>query len=131
MQKAPHYDDAPVEVAAFLAERVRRAGPRVFLPSVSPSIPAFGFGKTFVHNLQLIAKLEHLRQLGVAVLVGASRQGVHWRPVAPRARPTNAWPGSLAAALAAVHHGAHIVRVHDVAATAQALTIWRAIAEHE
>lgn len=130
MQKAPHYDDAPAEVAAYLSARVaacRAAG----IPGECIAVdPGIGFGKTFTHNLQILAKLEHLRRLGVAVVVGVSRKG--FIGGLSRKEPADErLPGSLAAALSAVHHGAHIVRVHDVAATAQALTIWQAIAKHE
>jgi len=130
MQKAPHYDDAPAEVAAYLGQRVaacRAAG----IPDEHIAVdPGIGFGKTFVHNLQLLANLDQLRPLGVAILVGASRKGFIGG-ISRKEPADERLPGSLAAALAAVHRGAQIVRVHDVAATAQALTIWRAIAEHE
>jgi len=75
MQKAPHYDDAPMEVATYLEERVaacRAAGIPAERIAVDPGI---GFGKTFVHNLQILAKLDHLQRLGVTILVGASRKG--------------------------------------------------------
>jgi dihydropteroate synthase len=126
MQKEPRYDDAPAEVAAYLARRVaacREAGIPADRIAVDPGI---GFGKTVKHNLQLLAALGRFRSLGVAVAVGISRKST----IAKLSRgepPKGRLPGSIAGALAAVARGADIVRVHDVAATCQALAVWRAI----
>ncbi len=126
MQKAPHYDDAPREVADYLAARVaacRGAG----IPNERIAAdPGIGFGKTTEHNLQLLASLDRLRGLGVAIAVGVSRKGF----IAKLSRGEGAKDrvaGSIAGALAAVARGADIVRVHDVAATRQALAVWQAI----
>ena len=126
MQKAPHYDDAPAEVAAYLAARVaacEAAGIERRRIAIDPGI---GFGKTTQHNLQLLARVDRLAAIGVPVLIGVSRKGFIAklsRGEEPKARA----PGSIAAALAAVARGATIVRVHDVAATRQALAVWQAI----
>ncbi len=127
MQKAPHYVDAPAEIAAFLAGRVaacRDAGMSTDRIAVDPGI---GFGKTVEHNLQILATLDRFHALGVAVAVGISRKGFIAKlsrdePAKDRA------PGSIAGALAAVARGADILRVHDVAATRQALAVWQAVA---
>jgi dihydropteroate synthase len=127
MQKAPHYDDAPAEIAAYLAGRVgacRAAGMPMDRIAVDPGI---GFGKTVDHNVQILAALDRFHAIGVAVLVGLSRKSF----IAKLSRgevPKDRAPGSIAGALAAVMRGADIVRVHDVAATRQALAVWQAVA---
>jgi dihydropteroate synthase len=125
MQQAPHYDDVVAEVHAFLAARVaacRAAGIRRERLVVDPG---FGFGKTLEHNLALLRALNQFNQLGVPVLAGLSRKGalgkLTGRPVEARIH------ASVAAALAAVARGAAIVRVHDVAATVDALRVWTAV----
>ena len=128
MQKAPHYADALTEIEEYLAGRLaacRAAGIPFEKLAVDPGI---GFGKRPQHNLELLAGVARLRELNAAVLIGASRKSFigmlsHGEKAADRL------PGSLAAALAAADRGADILRVHDVAETLQALTIWRAIAE--
>ncbi|MBS0658173.1 MAG: dihydropteroate synthase [Verrucomicrobia bacterium] len=127
MQAAPHYDDVVTDVRRFLAERLAVlaaagvAAERVVLD------PGIGFGKTPQHNLQLAARQRELLALGRPLLLGWSRKStlgvVTGRPVAERL------PASLAAALSAVVHGATVLRVHDVAATVDALKVWRAIDE--
>ena len=124
MQNDPRYGDVVAEVKAFLRERVevcRSAG----IPAARIVIdPGFGFGKTLEHNLTLLRALRSFQDLGVVVLAGLSRKGMlgalTGRPVGERAA------GSIAATLAAVARGATIVRVHDVAATVDALKVWHA-----
>ena len=125
MQHAPVYRDVVGEVRAWLAERVaamQHAGIDTARIVVDPGI---GFGKTLEHNLALIAHLAELAADGCAVLIGVSRKSMigalTGRGVDERL------PGSLAAMLAAVAAGARIVRVHDVAATRDALAVWSAI----
>ncbi|MGD0314559.1 MAG: dihydropteroate synthase [Xanthobacteraceae bacterium] len=87
--------------------------------------PGIGFGKTAEQSLTCIARLDAWREFGVLLLVGASRKRfIH--SVAP-SEPMDRLGGSLAAHLLAVENGATIVRVHDVAATAQALAVASAI----
>jgi dihydropteroate synthase len=125
MQRAPHYEDVVAEVAAFLRARVdalRARGVRAARLCVDPG---FGFGKTLEHNLALARGLRTIAALGQPLLVGVSRKsmigGLAARPPAERL------PGSLAAALACVAAGAQVVRVHDVAATCDALKVWSAM----
>ena len=130
MQRAPRYDDVVAEVAAFLAARVaacREVGLDESRICVDPGI---GFGKTVAHNLSLLRSLDRLRPPGIALLVGASRKSFIARLSAGEP-PAERLPGSLAAALAAAARGADILRVHDVAATRQALAVWRAIESGE
>jgi dihydropteroate synthase len=90
--------------------------------------PGIGFAKLPQHNLEVLARLPVLLNLGCRLLVGASRKGFL---AAAAAEPTPAarLPGSLACALAAVLGGAAMLRVHDVAATVQALRVWQGIAD--
>ncbi len=125
MQQAPTYGDVVTEVADFLAERVRALQDAGVVLERLVLDPGFGFGKTVAHNLELLARLADLRVGNLPVLVGLSRKSMlgalTGRPLAERL------PGSLAAMLAAVASGAQWVRVHDVAATRDALTVWQAV----
>ena len=90
--------------------------------------PGFGFGKTLAHNLKLLRELRDISSIGGAVLAGLSRKSmlgkITGRDTAERVH------ASVAAALIAVQNGAHIVRVHDVAATRDALAIWEAVRQN-
>lgn len=125
MQAQPVYNDVVREVTDFLRDRVEAllaAGierERICLD------PGLGFGKTVEHNYALLRASSQIEaELGLPVLIGLSRKSmigaVTGRPVEGRL------PGSIAGALAAVAHGAKIVRVHDVAETVDALRVWRA-----
>ncbi|NMG43468.1 dihydropteroate synthase [Aromatoleum toluvorans] len=125
MQAAPHYDDVVGEVLDFLDHQVGAlralgvARERILLD------PGFGFGKTVEHNLALMRALDRFLATGFPVLIGVSRKSVlgavTGRAVADRV------PASIAGALIAVERGARIVRVHDVAQTRDALTVWEAV----
>jgi dihydropteroate synthase len=122
MQDDPVYVDVVAEVAAFLDGRVRAllaAGVGADRIVVDPG---FGFGKSVDQNLALLRSLAAVTGLGWPVLAGLSRKGMigtlTGRPVDGR------MAGSVAAALIAVERGAAIVRVHDVAATVDALAVW-------
>ncbi|MDE3011492.1 MAG: dihydropteroate synthase [Pseudomonadota bacterium] len=127
MQQDPHYGDVCAEVSAFLAERAeaaRAAGigrERICLD------PGFGFGKTVAHNLALLRGLPALAAHGYAVLAGLSRKSVLGAVTAKA--PDDRVHASAAAALLAAQAGAHILRVHDVAATRNALAVWNALRE--
>ena len=132
MQQAPQYQDVVAEVRAFLAERVAYAEARGLTKSQIAVDPGIGFGKTVEHNLELLARLEELTALGCPVLVGPSRKSFIGKLLAPpgadRARETDGrlW-GTVATVVWAVTHGARIVRVHDVAETADAVRVVEAI----
>ncbi len=126
MQKDPHYDDVVADVETYLGARVAACRAAGISPERIAVDPGIGFGKTLEHNLRLLANCGQLRKLGVAVLIGASRKSLIGR-LAGGATAKDRLGGSLAAALAAAVRGADIVRVHDVAATRQALAVWRAI----
>ncbi len=125
MQLAPHYTDVVAEVRAFLAERVaacRAAGiadERIVLD------PGFGFGKTLEHNLTLLSRLSELRIDGLPILAGLSRKSMIGTLTGKA--PAERVHGSVAAALIAAQNGADILRVHDVAATVDALKVLSAV----
>ncbi len=126
MQDDPRYGDVVAEVGDFLAQRVaacEAAGIQRHRIAIDPGI---GFGKTLAHNLAVLRHLAVFRRLGCALLIGASRKSFIAR-ISRNEPPLQRLGGSIAAALAAVAAGAHILRVHDVAATQQALKVWRAI----
>lgn len=125
MQNNPVYDDVVKDVYAFLEKRINTciaAGMSLDELIIDPGI---GFGKTLDHNLTLLKNLEYFKTLGVPLLIGASRKRFIGALTGVE-EAKDRMPGSVAAALVAVQNGAHILRVHDVAATKQALTIWQA-----
>lgn len=134
MQRNPHYDDVVAEVSRFLDERVREA--RAAGVEEIYIDPGIGFGKTVRHNLQLLAALPELVATGVPVLVGTSRKSFIGHLGAggssdgrvgdvPLLASGARLEGSLASAVWAMACGAALVRVHDVAATAQAARLLR------
>jgi dihydropteroate synthase len=125
MQEAPAYDDVVREVRDYLRGRVAAAEAAGIARGRIVVDPGFGFGKTLEHNLALLRGLQAFAELGGALLAGLSRKSMlgrlTGREVGERVH------ASVAAALAAVKNGAHIVRVHDVAATRDALAVWNAV----
>lgn len=125
MQANPQYEDAVAEVAAFLKERADACVAAGIPRSRIVLDPGFGFGKTLEHNLALLRHLERFGADGYPVLAGLSRKSmlgaIIGRPVEQRVH------ASVAAAVLAAAHGAAIVRVHDVAATRDALAVFNAV----
>lgn len=125
MQIDPRYDDVTAEVYEFLARRVEQVEAGGVPRGRVAVDPGIGFGKTHAHNLELLRNLGRFATLGCAVLVGTSRKGflgkVTGRAVGARAT------ASAVSALAAATQGADVLRVHDVAETADALKVWAAI----
>jgi dihydropteroate synthase len=122
MQHKPTYHDVVLDVYDTLEARIEtceRAGiPRARL-IVDPGI---GFGKTLAHNLALLGSLSLFHGLGCGVMLGASRKSFIGKLTGAGAG--DRLPGSLAAALLGAAQGVQILRVHDVAATRQALAVW-------
>ena len=126
MQDAPQYDDVVSEVHRFLTERIFACEMSGISKKKIVIDPGFGFGKTIDHNLALLRQLARFSELGVPVLAGLSRKGMlgTLTGCAVDARVH----ASIAAALIAAQHGAKLLRVHDVAATVDALKVWNAVA---
>lgn len=127
MQDAPQYDDVVADVHRFLAERIFSAEMAGIAKKNIVIDPGFGFGKTQAHNLQLLAQLRRFTELGVPVLAGLSRKKTIGE-LTGRDDPRERVSGSVAAHLIAAQNGAGLLRVHDVAATVDALKIWQAVA---
>jgi dihydropteroate synthase len=127
MQDDPQYDDVVAEVHRFLAERIFAAELAGIAKKNLVADPGFGFGKTTAHNLALLAQLERFTELGVPVLAGLSRKRTIGE-LTGRQAPAERAAGSVAAHLLAAQRGARILRVHDVAATVDALKVWDAVA---
>jgi len=127
MQDDPHYDDVVSEVRRFLAERIFACEMSGIDKKRIIADPGFGFGKTLEHNLALLRALDEFSALGVPLLAGLSRKAMIGA-LTGRDKHAERAAGSAAAALIAVQKGAAIVRVHDVAATRDALAVWEAIA---
>lgn len=127
MQAAPEYDDVVGEVHRFLAERVFACEMAGIDKKKLLVDPGFGFGKTAAHNLELLARLQRFTELGVPVLAGLSRKRTIG-DLTGRAVPSERVYGSVAAHVIAAQNGAKLVRVHDVAATVDALKVWEAVA---
>jgi dihydropteroate synthase len=126
MQASPQYDDVVADVHRFLAERMFAAEMAGIDRKRLVIDPGFGFGKTREHNLALLANLDAFADLGVPLLAGLSRKRSIGE-LTGREAPADRVHGSVAAHLLAVDRGARIVRVHDVAATVDALAVWRAV----
>jgi dihydropteroate synthase len=129
MQVAPAYTDVMSEVKQFLAQRVAACVAAGIDRERLAVDPGFGFGKTAEHNLELLRRLDELGQLGMPVLAGLSRKTTLGKITGRAAGDRLA--ASIAAALLAVQRGAAIVRVHDVAATRDALLVLSALQESE
>ena len=127
MQQAPQYDDVVAEVHRFLAERIFSAEMAGIERRRILVDPGFGFGKTTAHNLQLLAQLQRFTELGVPVLAGLSRKRSIGE-LTGRDDPRERVAGSLAAHVIAAQNGAMLLRVHDVAATVDALKVRNAVA---
>ncbi len=125
MQQAPVYKNVVSEVMDFLQSRLQAAREAGIAAHKILLDPGFGFGKTLNHNLQLLREFDRFRELGCPLLAGLSRksmlQAITGRNVDHRL------VGSVTLALLAVQNGASVVRVHDVAATRDALAVWQAV----
>ena len=125
MQQNPAYADVVSEVSAYLQARVSTAMAMGIAKSRILIDPGFGFGKSLAHNLDLLRRLRELSKMGVPLLAGLSRKSMLGKITGRE--PADRVHASVAAALLAVQNGAGIVRVHDVAATRDALLVWQAI----
>ena len=125
MQIDPHYDDVVAEVKAFLLARANAAVAAGIARTRIILDPGFGFGKTRAHNVTLVNALSELAAAGFPILAGLSRKSLLGQFTGQL--PEERLAASVAAAIIAVQKGAAIIRVHDVAATKDALTVLGAL----
>ena len=126
MQKNPTYDNVVSDVKAFFEQRIeacKSAG--IKLNSITLD-PGFGFGKNLGHNIALLKNLSEFHEFGVSILAGLSRKSMIGSLLGDKDVDSR-MIGSVTAALIAVDNGADIIRVHDVAETKDALTVWQQI----
>jgi dihydropteroate synthase len=126
MQDDPVYEDAAQEVRDYLSDRVQVCEAAGITRSQIAVDPGIGFGKTVAHNLDILGRLDLYQDMAVPVVLGVSRKSFISH-VSSGEPPKERVAGSIAAALAGVAQGVHIVRVHDVAETRQALAVYAAI----
>lgn len=119
MQQDPRYDDVATEVQTWLADRLATAKAAGIEPDAIVLDPGIGFGKLARHSLELIARLDRIVAIGRPVLIGISRKSFLGKPLDLPA--DERLEAGLAATAIAVHHGARIVRTHDVIATLRAV----------
>ncbi|MEQ1882433.1 MAG: dihydropteroate synthase [Burkholderiales bacterium] len=124
MQEQPAYKDVVGEVLEFLRQRIEAALQSGIARQRIVVDPGFGFGKTREHNFELLSRLREFGCLGVPIYAGLSRKSLlkalTGRSVEQRL------PGSIALAMVALQNGARLLRVHDVAATRDAVAVFQA-----
>ena len=129
MQDDPQYDDVVTDVYGFFEQRLAACEAAGIAAYRLVLDPGFGFGKTVAHNLSLLKHLRRFSELGLPLLAGLSRKStlghITGRKVDER------MPASIVAAAVAVQNGASIIRAHDVAETADAISVAHAIMEAE
>ena len=125
MQNAPCYDDVLEEVVAFLAQRIDACQDAGIPRDKLLLDPGFGFGKSLEHNLRLLNNLGRFHELGAPLLIGTSRKTMIGQVLGKEV--DQRLYGSLATAAVAVMQGAQILRVHDVAATAEVVRMTAAV----
>ncbi len=125
MQHNPEYDNVVLDVYDWLEQRIDTVAASGISRNLIVADPGIGFGKTFDHNLELLAGLTLFHGLGVPVMLGASRKGFIGSVTGEKVA-ANRQTGSAAAALLGAMSGMQFVRVHDVPATRHALSMWQA-----
>lgn len=129
MQNNPTYVDVNLEIIDFFNRKLDQLYNLGIKSDKIIIDPGFGFGKTFKHNLTILKNLDKIQQLGLPILVGLSRKKMLGDMLQLK-HPKDRLIGSVTAAILAVQNGANIVRVHDVLATKQALTILKFVGKH-
>lgn len=130
MQHNPHYDDVVAEVNAYFQQQIARCAEVGIEKARLLLDPGFGFGKNLSHNYRLLAHLPELHHFGLPLLVGMSRKSMVGQLL--NVPPLQRVHGSVACAVIAAMQGAHIIRVHDVKATVDAMRVVEAtLAEKE
>jgi len=121
MQQAPHYQDILRDVEDFFVRQIERCEAAGIKKSQLLLDPGFGFGKNLKHNYQLLAHLADYHHFGLPLLVGMSRKSMIGQLL--NVGPTQRLTGSIACAVIAAMQGAHILRVHDVKETVEAMRV--------
>jgi dihydropteroate synthase len=119
MQKHPHYDDLMVEIARYFSQKIqqlRQLGVNDIILD-----PGFGFGKTVEHNYELLRRLTDFQVFDVPLLVGVSRKSMIYKPL--NKTPDESLQGTIVLNTLALSKGAHILRVHDVAAARECVQL--------
>lgn len=127
MQVEPHYDEVVADVARYLGQRAGAAMTHGIAREQIILDPGIGFGKTLEHNFKLIKSLPIFTDLGFPILFGGSRKRFIHAVDAQAENAVDRLGGSIAVALEASKAGCSFVRVHDVAATRQALLVQAAL----
>lgn len=127
MQNHPNYQDVVQEVSSYLQNRVQLCQQAGIALNRLVIDPGFGFGKNLQHNIALMQNLPAISgKQSLPILIGVSRKHMIGE-LTQQSVPSQRVSGSIAAALYAISHGAKIVRVHDVQATADAIKVWQAL----
>ncbi|MCT9845327.1 dihydropteroate synthase [Leclercia adecarboxylata ATCC 23216 = NBRC 102595] len=121
MQDAPKYDDVYADVNRYFVEHIARCERAGIAKEKLLLDPGFGFGKNLSHNFELLARLSEFYHFGLPLLVGMSRKSMIGQLL--NVGPSDRLNGSLACAIIAAMQGAHIIRVHDVKETAEAMRV--------
>lgn len=121
MQANPHYDDLISEVEQFLVDRIKACEAVGIGKAKLILDPGFGFGKTLEHNYHLLQHLEQFHRFELPLLAGMSRKSMVFKLLDKA--PADCVSGSVACAVVAAQKGAQIIRVHDVAETADAVKV--------
>lgn len=119
MQQQPHYDDLMVEIVRFFSQRIqqlRQLGVNDIILD-----PGFGFGKTIEHNYELLRRLADFQVFELPLLVGVSRKSMIYKTL--NKTPNESLHGTIVLNTLALSKGAHILRVHDVAAARECVQL--------
>jgi len=127
MQANPHYEDCVKEIILFLSERIEYCESHGISRDKIIIDPGIGFGKRLKDNLAIIQHLEEFKNLGCPILMGTSRKSFIGMITGKKDEPEKRIGGSIASALLALMKGADIIRVHDVAASVEAIKVLEAI----
>ena len=126
MQKNPSYNNVVEDIFQYLQQRVKICETRRIETKMLVCDPGLGFGKTLEHNLAILRNIKRFHDLGVPIMLGASRKSF-LEKISGEAKPEERVSGTIAAALWGLSQGVQIYRVHDVKETVAAFKTWQAI----
>ncbi len=125
MQVNPVYDDVIEDIKRFFANRIESCITQGINENRLILDPGFGFGKTLTHNIEILQRFNEFKSFGLRLLAGLSRKSMIGEIL--NKTLDKRLIGSVIGAIIAINHGADIVRVHDVAQTRDAITMWSRI----